>query len=332
MNEENVGTVDVLKKQFECFQSSKKPVHWLEERPHDKNVNKRNIKRTPAFRRDVNVSRKFVDLIAPVAVTNSVKISNNNLNNGECNKISQTNLRSYKTELLNEKSHIKLFDKDDKNNCIADQKAQLIQCLKKNLENSRAVSCKLKVPKQSIEPTLKTSLPVGPPPKKPPRTFAHDKKVDPNYFCKYTMEYHENPKSDPKMMLEKLEKFVAEHSHKYEPKDKKTTELDCNLKKNSKKLNLVNLAKSITCLTNQNIYDNNVLKIYDTDEQNYLTTKSYCQNNIEHIYDEPIFLTQNSRLNINRIDSGHAPINNEWVCNSDESNLHYLVSSEYQLL
>lgn len=330
MNEESVSTVCVLKKQFECFQSSKKPVHWLEERRHDKNVNKRNIKRTPAFRRDVNITRKFVDLNTSMAVTNNVKISNNNLNNGECNKISQTDLHSYKTEPINEKSRMKLFDKDNKNNCIADQKAQLVQCLKKKVENSRAVSCKPNVPKQSIEHTLKTPVPVGPPPKKPPRTFAHDKKVDPNYIYKCTMEYHENSKSDPKMMLEKLEKFVTEHSHKYEPKNKKTTELDSNLKKNSKNLNLVNLAKSITYLPNQNIFDNNILKIHDTDEQNYLTTKSFCQNDVEHIYDEPIFLKHNSRLNINHIDSGHAPIN-EWVCNSDESNLHYLVSFEYQL-
>lgn len=327
MNEKNVGTVDVLKKRFECFQSSKKPVLWLDERQHEKNVNKRNIKRTPAFRRDVNVSRKFVDHFnAPVAVTNNVKSTYTSLNTGKLSKISQTNPPSYKTELLNQKSQTELFDKNDH---ISDQKAQLIHSLKSKLESNCSANCKPKVPKKIIERTLKTPLPVGPPPKKPPRTFAHDKKIDPNYTFVHTMEYHENPKSDPKVMLEKLKIYVSEQSPKCELKDKKTTELDCNQKKNSKMLNLVNLAKSITCLSSQNIYSNNVLKIRDTDEQNYLKTKSFCENNIEHIYAEPIFHPQNSRLN--RIDSGHAPINNEWVYESNESNLHYLVRTEYQL-
>lgn len=323
MNEENICTVDVLKKRFECFQNSKKPVHRTEDKRHEKNVKKKVIKRTPAFRRDVNISKKLMNPSqAPLAVTNNV----NQFNGTQCDKILQIDSHSYKTDNLNNKFHLDQLKKNNEDKFLADQKAQLIHCLQKKLENNSVVGCKPKAAKKSIESTLKTPLPVGPPPKKPPRTFAHDKKFDSDFPLKYTMELNKNSKSDPKVMLQKLEKFVSDNSHTYGPKVKKATEHDYTVKKNSKKSNLFNLAKSLKRLENEH---DNSLKIYHADEQNYLTTKSICKNNTEHIYDEPIFLKPNSRLNINSVDNCHESINNEWVCDSDKSNLHYMVRSKY---
>lgn len=328
MNAENVGTVDVLKKRFESFQTTKKPVHGLDDRRHEKNVNKRNIKRTPAFRRDINISRKLVNHSPQgLAVTNNLKpFSNRNSNNSECNKISLIDSPSYKADNSNQKLCLDRFIIDDRNKSVADKKA-LIQCLKKKLETNNVIGCKPKVPKKNSEHTLKTPLPVGPPPKKPPRTFAHDKQVDPKFTFQCIMESHKNFKSDPKIMLQKLEQFVTENSHTYGTKDDKSAEKNSTSKKSSKKLNLFNLAKSLKCLENQNIY-NDSLEIYPTDEQNYLTTKSYNESGTEHIYDEPIFLKPYSRLNTNAVVNCHEFIGNEWVYDSDKSNLHYMVSYE----
>lgn len=324
MNAENVVNVDVLKKRFETFQSTKRPVNGLEDSHIEKNANKRNIKRTPAFRRDVNNSRKLMDQSTSLAVTKNLKqFSNINFNTNECSGISPINSH-YKTDTLNQKLCLDPFLKGDTNKFIFDNKS-ITQCLKKKLENNSAIDCKSKVPKINIENTLKTPLPVGPAPKKPPRTFAHDKQVDLPH--KYVMESHNNSKSDPKIMLQKLEKFVTENSHTYGLKDVKTAEQVCN---SNKKSNLFNLAKSLTLMKSQDV-DDSPINIYHTDEHNYLTTKSYNDNNSEHIYDEPILLKSNPRLNMNSSDNCHAPISNEWVCNSDKSNLHYMVSSEYKL-
>lgn len=325
MNEEDVGTVNILKKQFESFQCSKNSKPGSEERRHEKNVNKRNVKRTPAFRRDVNISnsRKLVDLSRALAVTNNVKqFSNNNLNTNECNKILQIDYHCYKTDNLNKKLHMDPFSTNVKNKFVPDQKIR-VQCLKNKLENNSATVCQPKIPKINIENTLKISLPVGPPPKKPPRTFAHDKQIDQDQPFKYVMESYKNSKSNPNRMLKKLEKFITDNSHTYGVKDEKTVEQDSNSKRQSK---LFNLANSIKKLENVDLYDNPI-NIYHTDEENYLTTKLY-HNDTEHIYDEPFFPQPNPRLNINGVNND---CHNEWVCNSNKSNLYYMVSSKYQL-
>lgn len=319
MNEGNIGNVDILKKQFESFQLSHKPEIELR---HERNSNKRNIKRTPAFRRDVNISntRKLLDYSQELTVTNNLKqISNNNSNTIKCNKISKIDSLNYKTDNLNHKLNVHSLSTNGKNSLVSNQNT-LIQCLKKKLEYNTNVS-KPKIPKKKIEHTIKTSLPVGPPPKKPPRTFAHDKKIDLNLPFKYVMESYKNSKSDPNKMLKKLEKFVTDNSHTYGTKNEKLTEQDFNSKRNSKKNKLNNLANSIKCLENNNVYDNSK-KTYHTDEQNYLTSKSY-DNDIEHIYDEPICPQPNPRLNINSVNNN---CHNEWVSNSDNSNLYYMVS------
>lgn len=332
MNAENVVTVDTLKKRFESYQNSKRPIHGLEDRRHETNVNKRIIKRTPAFRRDINISRKIVDHSqAPVAVTNKVKqFSNSNFIASDCNKISQTNSHNYKTDNFNQNISPDLISKDNTNTFLADQKV-LIQSLKKKLQNNSAIICKPKVPKKNINHTLKATLPVGPPPKKPPRTFAHDKQIDLDLPFKRVMDSNNKSKSDPKIMLKKLEKFVKENSHTYGMENEKTAKEECNSKKSSKKSNLLNLAQSLKSLESKNVYDNSS-KIYHTDEHNYLTTKSYCKNDIkhEHIYDEPIFLNPNSRLKTNGVDNCYT-LGNKRACDSDKSNLHYMVNSEYQL-
>ncbi|VVC32547.1 Hypothetical protein CINCED_3A023163 [Cinara cedri] len=137
------------------------------------------------------------------------------------------------------------------------------------------------------------------------------------------MESHTNFKSDPKIMLQKLEQFVTENAHTYGTKDDKSGGKDSNSKKNSKKFNLSNLAKSLKCLENQNVYTDS-LKIYPTDEHNYLTIKSCNESDTEHIYDEPIFLKPYSRLNINGVVNCHESSGNEWAYDSDKSNLHYM--------
>jgi len=332
MNAPNVGsTVNVLKKRFESLQNCNQSVLKLDEGRREENVNKRIIKRTPAFRRDVNTSRKTVDHSQTVKVTkdNILFCSFNPYIVGR-NKSSQTKSHGYKTDNVNKKSHSDSFVKNDKNKCVANYQKSLIQCLKKKLENSNSNDCIPKLLKKNFDHTLKTALPVGPPPKKPPRTFAHDKLIDPDLTLKYTMESHTHPKSDPKIMLQKLEKFVTQNAHTYGTKDEKTAKQDSNSKKISKKSNLFSLAESLKNSTSGNIHDNS-LKIYHTDEQNYLTTKQYCGNKTEHIYDEPIFLKSNSRLNINAVDNCRTLVENEWVCDSDKSNLHYMVSSENQL-
>uniref|UniRef100_A0A2S2NTL5 Suppression of tumorigenicity 5 protein n=1 Tax=Schizaphis graminum TaxID=13262 RepID=A0A2S2NTL5_SCHGA len=324
MNETNVVNVDVLTKRFESFQSSKKP-GLDDKRRHENNANKRIIKRTPAFRRDVNISRKLVvDHSQAVAVTNNVKqLSNIISNTNECNKITPINSHSYnKTESLNQKLYLDTFAKDDKNKLITDKKS-LINCLKKKLENNNTTSCKPKVLKKNIELPLKAHLPIGPPPKKPPRTFAHDKQIDLDFPYNCTMESHTISKSDPKAMLEKLEKFITKNSHTYGPKNENTTGQDCNSNISSKKSNLFNLAKSLNRLDSDKVYGNS-LKIHHTDEQNYLTRKSYNENDTEHIYDEPIFLKPNSRLNIDSVNNCNTLIGNDRACDSDKSNLHYM--------
>lgn len=329
MNEANAINVDVLTKRFESFQSSKKP--GLEDtRRHENNANKRNIKRTPAFRRDVNISRKLVvDHTLAVAVTNNVKQFSNIISDtSECNKTSPTDSHSYnKTDSLNQKLYLGTFVKDDKNKFVTDQKT-LINCLKKKLENNSTTGCKPKVPKKNIEYQLKTHLPVGPPPKKPPRTFAHDKQID-NIDLPYNciMESHKNSKSDPKSMLEKIEKFISKNAQTYGPKEEITNEQDVNSNISSTKSNLFNLAKSLKCLESDKLYDNSV-KIHHTDEQNYLTRTSCNENDTEHIYDEPIFLKSDSRLSIDSVNNCHTLIGNSRVCDSNKSNLHYMVSSE----
>lgn len=327
MNAENERTVDLLKKRFESFQNSKKPGHGLDDRRHDKNVNKRNIKRTPAFRRDGNFSRKHVDPSHSQMVTNNnnTKQSNNsNSNSSECIKTTQIDSHCYKTDKLNQKLPLDQFPKKFKSKFSADHK-NLIECSKKKLENVEDISFKPKKDEKSENP-LKTPLPCGPPPKKPPRTFAHDKQTDSDHSFKTTMESHNKFKADTNIMLQKLEQFMAENSFTYNMKDEKTIEQD-NTKKKSNKSNLCNLTKALNCIENQNVYDNS-LKTYNTDEQNYLTTKSIYQNDSEHIYDEPIFLNDNSRLN-NNSDNCRTLIGHEWVCGSDKSNLHYMVSSEH---
>lgn len=325
MNAENAVNVDVLKKRFESFQSSKRPINGLDDGQLEKNVNKRNIKRTPAFRRDVNNAKKLMEHSTSLVVTKNLKqFSNINLNTSEYKGVSSIN--SHKTDRFNQKLHLDPIFKDETKKIIFEHKA-ITQCLKKKLENSCAIDCKSKVPKINVENTLKTPLPVGPPPKKPPRTFAHDKQTDSDLSNKYIMESHTNSKSDPKMMLQKLEKFVTENSHRYGLKDDETPEEVCSSDKNS---NLFNLAKSLKCMNAQDV-DENPLNIYHTDEHNYLTTKSYNDKNTEHIYDEPILLKSNSRPNINSIDNCHDPICNEWVSNSDKFNLHYMVSSVHKL-
>jgi len=327
MNAPNVsGTVDILKKRFESLQNCKKAVPELDDERREKNVSKRIIKRTPAFRRDVNISRKATNHSRIVEVTNDIKLfCNINAYTVDCNKSPQSKSHSYKTDNINKKPRSGPSVKDDKNKIIAGHQKSLIQCLKKKLENNNANDCKPKVLKKNFDHTPKTALPVGPPPKKPPRTFAHDKLIDPdNSTFKYAMESHKNSKSDPKIMLQKLEEFVTQNAHTYGTKDEKTTKQDCSSKKKS---NLFSLAESLKNSKSENIYDNS-LKIYRTDEQNYLTTKQYCENKTEHIYDEPIFLKPNSRLNINTVDNCHTLVGNEWVCDSDKSNLHYMVSSE----
>lgn len=331
MNAETVVTVDALKKRFESLQNCKSNIHGLEDRRHETNVNKRIIKRTPAFRRDINISRKIVDHSqAPLAVTNNVKqFSNSNSKSSNCNKISQTNSHYYKTDNFNQNISPDPISKDKANIFLADQKI-LIQSLKKKLQNNSVIVCKPKVPKKNIDHTLKATLPVGPPPKKPPRTFAHDKQIDIDLPFKCVMESNKKSKSDPKVMLDKLEKFLKTNSQTYGTEDEKTAKQECNSKKSSKKSNLLNLAQSLKSLESKNVYDNSS-KIYHTDEHNYLTTKSYCKNDREHIYDEPIFLNPNSRLNINGVDNCHTLNGNERACDSDKSNLHYMVNSEYQL-
>jgi len=332
MNETNVVNVDVLTKRFESFQSSKKPLlnDLDENRRHENNANKRNIKRTPAFRRDVNNTRKLVvDHSQAVVVTNNVKQFSNIIisNTSVCNKTAPTDSHSYnKTDSLNKKLYLDTFEKNEKNKLPTDQKS-IINCLKKRLENNSITSgCKPKVPKKNIELPLKAHLPIGPPPKKPPRTFAHDKQIDLPYNC--TMESHKNTKSDPKAMLEKLEKFITKNSHTYGPKDEKTTGKDCNSNISSKKSNLFNLAKSLKCSESDNAYGNS-LKIHHTDEQNYLTRKLYNENDVEHIYDQPIFLKPNSRPNIDTANNCHTLIiGNDQICDSNKSNLHYMVSSD----
>lgn len=312
MNADHGGTtVDVLKKQFESFQICDKPVHGVVDGRHEKNANKRIIKRTPAFRNDVNVSRKLVDHSQTLAVTDSVKRFGNIINGAGLGK------KTNKTEKPNQKSCLDLFSKSEKNNLAADQKA-LIQSLKKKLETDNAGGCKPKVPKKQFERTLKTPLPVGPPPKKPPRTFAHDKQIDTSDLpVGYTMESHTNSNSDPKIMLNKLEEFAIRNSHVYGITAAKTAaERDYGSKKSSKKSNLFTLAKS--------------LENYHTDEQNYVTSKFYNENGTEHIYDEPIFLKPNSRLNNNSTDNCHELIGDECICDTKKSN-HYMVNSEYQL-
>lgn len=326
MNAENVVNVDVLKKRFESFQSSKRPVNGLDDGQLEKNVNKRNIKRTPAFRREFNNSKKLMDHPTSLVVTKNLKqFSSINLNANECNGISSIN--SHKTDRLNQKLRLDPYFKDDKKKIITEHKA-INQCLKKKLENSYSIDCKSKVPKINFENTLKTPLPVGPPPKKPPRTFAHDKQTDSDLSDKYIMESQTNSKSDPKMMLQKLEKFVNDNSHTYGLKDDKKSEQVCSSDKNS---NLFNLAKCLKFIKTEDV-DDNSLNIYRTDEHNYLTTKSYNDNNTEHIYDEPILLKSNSRPNINSNDNCHDSVCNKWVCDSDKSNLHYMVSSEHKII
>ncbi|XP_015372919.1 PREDICTED: DENN domain-containing protein 2A-like [Diuraphis noxia] len=328
MNETNVVNVDVLTKRFESFQSSKKPL-LDEKRRHENNANKRNIKRTPAFRRDVNITRKLVvDHSQAVMVTNNEKQFSNIIisNTSECNKTTTpTDSHSYnKTDSLNQKLYLDTFAKDDKNKLATDQKS-IINCLKKRLEtNGITAGCKPKVPKKNFELPQKPHLPIGPPPKKPPRTFAHDKQIDLDLPYNCTMESHKNTKSDPKAMLEKLEKFITKNSHTYGPKDEKTTGKDCNSNISSKKSNLFNLAKSLKCPESDKPFGNS-LKIHHTDEQNYLTRKLYNEYDVEHIYDQPIFLKPNSRPNIDTANNCHTLIiGNDQICDSNKSNLHYM--------
>lgn len=337
MNAPNAcGNVDVLKKRFESLQNCMKTVPGPDDGRHEKNANKRIIKRTPAFRRDVNSSRRKPDHSRAVEINDNVKLFRNvNSHTVDSNIGLQTISRSYKTDGVNGKKSLPPgpFVGDNRNNkSTADHKNVLIQCLKKKLENGSANDCRTKVLKKNFDHTPKTALPVGPPPKKPPRTFAHDKLIDPDPTFKCAMESRTNSKSDPKMMLMKLEKFVTQNVHMYGTKDEKTVKQDCNSKKSSKKSNLFSLAESLKNSKSENVRDNS-LKIYRTDEQNYLTTKQYCENKTEHIYDEPIFLKPNSRLKVNAADNCHTLVgtNNEWACDSDKFNLHYMVSSEYQL-
>uniref|UniRef100_A0A2S2PY96 Suppression of tumorigenicity 5 protein n=1 Tax=Sipha flava TaxID=143950 RepID=A0A2S2PY96_9HEMI len=324
MNSENEITVDVLKRRFESFQNSIKPaVHELEDQRHEKNLNKRNIKRTPAFRRDINISKKFVDHNSKAVAVNNVKIFNNsNSSSSKYNQISEIDSHSYKTENLNYKLHLPRFVKDDNNQLLIDQKV-LLQSLKKKLKNNNTIDSKPKILKKNIEHTLNTPLPVGPPPKKPPRTFTHDKQTDPD--LPGMMESYKNSKSDPKLLLKKLEKFVEKNAHTYGTKDEKSVEHNYNSNKNSKISNLFNLAKSLKSLENPKVYDSS-LNIYHTDEQNYLTIKSCNENDTEHIYDEPVFVTPNSRLNNYGVDNCKSLIGDARVCDPDKSNLHYASS------
>jgi len=272
-----------------------------------------------------------VDHSQALVVTNNKKQFSNIIisNTSECNKTTPTDSHNFnKTDSLNQKLYLDTFEKNDKYKLVTDQKS-LINCLKNKLENnSTTAGCKPKVPKKNIELPLKACLPIGPPPKKPPRTFAHDKQIDLDLPGNCTMESHKNPKSDPKAMLEKLEKFITKNSHTYGPKDEKTTVQDYNSNISSKKSNLFNLAKSLNCLESDKVYGNS-LKIHHTDEQNYLTRKSYNENDTEHIYDEPIFLKPNSRLNIDSPNNCHTLlIGNDQDCDSNKSNLHYMVSSD----
>lgn len=326
MNAQNEVTVDTLKRQFESFQNSKKPgVHELDDHQHEKNVNKRNIKRTPAFRRDINISKKLVDYNSKAVAVNNLKIFNNsNSSSSKCNQISETDSHSYKTDTLNNKLHLHQFVKDN-NQLLINQKV-LIQSLKKKLKSNNTNYSKPKILKKNIEHTLNTPLPVGPPPKKPPRTFTHDKQTDLDFPG--VMESCKNSKSDPKLLLKKLEKFVEKNAHTYGTKGEKSVEHNYNSNKSSKNSNLFNLAKSLKNLENPKMYDSS-LNIYHTDEQNYLTIKSCNENDTEHIYDEPVFVTPNSRLNINGVDNCKTLIGDTWVCDPDKTNLHYAVSSEY---
>lgn len=308
MNAGNASNVDVLKKQFESIQSFQKPDYDVDDGRNEKNVSKRNIKRTPAFR--LNVSKKLADHSQALGVTNNAKqFGNRNLNAKKCIENSQTDKRSCKTESLNQKLHLNPFSKNNTNKYIAGQKT-LTQCLKKKLDDNGSILIKSIVPKKNIEHTLKIPLPIGPPPKKPPRTFAHDQQIDSNF--KHIMA---SKKSDAKAMLQKLEKFVTENSHACKTLNDKTNEVDGNSKRSSRKSDLFNLAKSLELLESENKYDNS-LTVLHTDEQNYLTTKSCDKKDSEHIYEEPIFLKPNPRLNNNVFDN----------CQSDKSNLYYMVS------
>lgn len=328
MNAENEVTVDILKKRFESFQSSKKPgLHELEDKLHEKNANKRIIKRTPAFRRDINISKKLVDHHSKAVAVNSVKTFNNsNSISSKYNKITESDSYSVKTVNINHKLPLHKFAKVDNNKLLVDQKV-LLQSLKKKLENNSSIGFQPKVLKKNIEHTLNAPLPVGPPPKKPPRTFTHDKQSDPDLPFN-AMESHKNSKSDPKMLLKKLEKFVAKNAHTYGTKDEKSVDQDYNSNKSSQKSNLFNLANSLKKMENPKVYDGS-LNIYCTDEHNYLKTKSCNENDTEHIYDEPLFVMPNSRLNINGVDNCKALIDDARVCDPDKNNLHYAVSSEY---
>ena len=173
MNETNAVNVDVLTKRFESFQSSKK-AGLDDKKRYENNANKRNIKRTPAFRRDVNISRKLVvDHSQALVVTNNAKEFSNIIisNSSECNKTTLTDSHN-KTDSLNQKLYLDTYAKDDKNKLITDQKSP-INCLKKKLENNSTTVCKSKVPKKNIELPLKTYLPIGPPPKNPPKHTQH---------------------------------------------------------------------------------------------------------------------------------------------------------------
>lgn len=305
MNADNASSVDDLKKQFESFQSFKKVDCDDNDKWNEKNVIKRNIKRTPAFRR--NISTKLAEHSQALAVANNAKqFGNSNLNAKEYVENSQTDYFRSKIDHLNQKLHPNPFSKDNKKKFIAGQKT-LSQCLKKKLNDNGGNFAKPIVSKKNIEHTLEIPLPIGQPPKKPPRTFAHDQQIDSNF--KHIMASKKITKSDTKVMLQKLEKFVTKNSHTCG-----TNVIDHNSKRSSRKSDLFNLAKSLE----SKIKCDNSLTMLHTDEQNYLTNKSYEKSDSEHIYDEPIFIP---RLNNNVFDN----------CQSDKSNLYYLVSSEYQL-
>ncbi|XP_050542767.1 DENN domain-containing protein 2B-like isoform X2 [Daktulosphaira vitifoliae] len=320
MNNENNTTVDLLKKRFESFQCGKKSSPELLD---SQNVIKRNIKRTPAFRRDFKLSKQTGETPYFNKVTN---IKKNNHSTCIYSKSIETFITP--TSNFNQfKSQTKKVS--DLNNCTVDKTVTsnhevLIQCLKKELnKNNTSNTITVKPRKNSLE----TFLPIGPPPKKPPRTFAHDKQLQINLNSKIEMDFHEKQKSDPKVMLEKLEKFVVDNSQSKQKIniDEQYTVNSLNSKKIEKKTNLLTLAKSLGCISNQNMYDNNTTKDCDTDDQNYLTTKFYCENSIEHIYDEPIFLMQNS--NKNSANSCHVHTNNKLIDDSDKSDLHYMSTS-----
>ncbi|XP_050422458.1 DENN domain-containing protein 2B-like [Adelges cooleyi] len=328
MNAENAATVDVLKQRFESFQCTNKPMRGLEDKQSDIFVNKINIKRTPAFRRDAKVPKHLGENPQSKKVANKQFYycdNNNSKKTVECGTDVASKSFCFKSYNSNKIS--------DLNHCINNDKLVsshqvLVECLKKELKKSSYNNNKdITSLKNNIEHiSTQTPLPSGPPPKKPPRTFAHDKQTSLELNVKPTMDVHKKPKSDPKIMLQKLEQFVVNNSHTYQKENVVVDEIPdrrCDSKKSQKKSKMFSLAKSLKCIGNSNVYDNTT-KIHDTDDQNYLTSKFYYEHDTEHIYDEPVFLNQNSRINTNSVDSRHALDCNELACDSDKSNLHYM--------